>query len=87
MEGVYVADCPSLGVTSQGDSLEEAENNIREAVCLYLTAIDEDGELARIFEEKGLRISVVADAHLSFKLPAQGGGSVLAEAFPISRAA
>ncbi len=87
LAGVYVATCPALGVTSQGDSLEEAENNIREAVSLYLTAIDEDGELDRVFNEKGLRISVAADAHMAFKLPAQGGGSILAEAFPIDRAA
>ncbi|MGH2363107.1 MAG: type II toxin-antitoxin system HicB family antitoxin [Chloroflexota bacterium] len=36
LDDVSVAVCPSLGVISQGDSLAEAENNIREAVCLYL---------------------------------------------------
>jgi predicted RNase H-like HicB family nuclease len=32
----YVAYCPDLGVTSQGETLEEAKANIRQAVELYL---------------------------------------------------
>lgn len=32
----YVAYCPDLNVTSQGETLEEAQKNIREAVELYL---------------------------------------------------
>ena len=33
---VFVAHCSTLGVTSQGHNLEDAMNNIREAVELYL---------------------------------------------------
>lgn len=33
---VFVATCPSLGIASQGLSMEEAMNNIKEAVELYL---------------------------------------------------
>lgn len=32
----YVAFCAELGVTSQGETLEEAERNLREAISLYL---------------------------------------------------
>lgn len=32
----YVAFCAELGVTSQGETLEEAERNLREAMELYL---------------------------------------------------
>lgn len=32
----YVASCVELGVTTQGRTLEEAENNLREAVALYV---------------------------------------------------
>ncbi|MBI2909354.1 MAG: type II toxin-antitoxin system HicB family antitoxin [Chloroflexi bacterium] len=32
----FVADCPELGVTSQGLSLDEALDNLKEAVHLYL---------------------------------------------------
>jgi predicted RNase H-like HicB family nuclease len=31
----FVARCPELGVTSQGDTLEEAQANIKEAIELY----------------------------------------------------
>ena len=36
----FVSDCPELGVTSQGLSLEEALENLKEAIQLYLK--DED---------------------------------------------
>lgn len=32
----FVARCPELGVTSQGNTLEEAQANIKEAVELYI---------------------------------------------------
>ena len=36
LEGGYSALCPELGVASQGETVEEAEANLREAVELYL---------------------------------------------------
>ncbi len=33
---VFVAHCPSLGIASQGNNVDEAFGNIREAVELYL---------------------------------------------------
>ncbi len=39
-EIVFVSNCPELGVTSQGGTEEEALDNLREAVELYLE--DED---------------------------------------------
>ena len=35
-DGEYVALCPELDVASQGDSIEEALANLKEAVELYL---------------------------------------------------
>jgi predicted RNase H-like HicB family nuclease len=32
----FVARCPELGVTSQGESLEEAQKNLKEAIELYI---------------------------------------------------
>ena len=84
--GAYVALCPALGVASQGDTLDEAEENIREAVSLYLAATDEDGELERILAEKGLKISALASGQ-AIKEPTEDGGAVIAESFPIDRAA
>ena len=36
----YVALCPELDVASQGDSVEEAVANLKEAVALFLECAD-----------------------------------------------
>ena len=42
-DGFWVAECPSLpGCISQGDTREEAINNIREAIDIYVEAMEED---------------------------------------------
>jgi predicted RNase H-like HicB family nuclease len=35
-DGLYVARCPELNVTSQGEDIESARTNLREAIELYL---------------------------------------------------
>lgn len=41
-EGGYIANVPSLpGCISEGESLDEARENIREAVALFLESSDE----------------------------------------------
>jgi predicted RNase H-like HicB family nuclease len=35
-EDMYVAECPEVGTVSQGKTLEEAINNLKEATELYL---------------------------------------------------
>ncbi|MCK4250806.1 type II toxin-antitoxin system HicB family antitoxin [candidate division WOR-3 bacterium] len=35
-ENTYVAECPEVGTVSQGKTLEEAINNLKEATELYL---------------------------------------------------
>ncbi|HMR65985.1 MAG TPA: type II toxin-antitoxin system HicB family antitoxin [Anaerolineae bacterium] len=35
-EDIYVAECPEVGTVSQGETLEEAIANLREATELYL---------------------------------------------------
>lgn len=35
-EDVYVAECPEVGTASQGETLEEALANLKEATELYL---------------------------------------------------
>lgn len=45
-EGGYVALVPSLpGCHTQGESLEEAERNVKEAITLYLESLVAHGEL------------------------------------------
>lgn len=40
-EGGWVAHCPELDVVSQGDTVEEALANIKEAVEVYLEELGE----------------------------------------------
>jgi predicted RNase H-like HicB family nuclease len=35
-EEMYVAECPEVGTVSQGKTIEEAVDNLREATELYL---------------------------------------------------
>lgn len=42
-DGIYVASVPELpGCHTQGDSLEELEENIKEAIEAYLESLGED---------------------------------------------
>jgi len=44
-DGVYVADCPAIpGCHSQGDTFEEAEKNIKDAIKLCLQVAEKDKE-------------------------------------------
>lgn len=49
---LFVARCPELDVTSQGETLEEAQRNIKEAIELYIESFgveDLPGEMSRPF--------------------------------------
>ena len=50
-DGGYVALCPELDVASQGDSVEEASANLREAVELFMETADPSEVAARMREE------------------------------------
>ena len=54
----YVPDLP--GCISTGKTLEETENNIKEAIELYIDTLREDGQLIPEPSLKAKAISVVA---------------------------
>ena len=42
-DGYWVAECPSLpGCISQGKTMENAVNNIRDVIELYISVLEED---------------------------------------------
>ncbi|MBU3968272.1 MAG: type II toxin-antitoxin system HicB family antitoxin [Euryarchaeota archaeon] len=47
-EGIYVAECPEVGTFSQGTTLEEAVNNLKEATELYLEEFPMEKEIRSI---------------------------------------
>ena len=43
-DGYWVAECPSLpGCVSQGETRQQAINNIKEAIVAYVGVLEEDG--------------------------------------------
>jgi len=50
----YSACCPELDVCSQGKNVEEANENLKEAVTLYLETMDELGQREKIFKKKNI---------------------------------
>ena len=43
-EDMYIAKCPEAGTISQGHTIEEAVENLKEAVSLYLEEMGEPEE-------------------------------------------
>jgi len=54
-EGGYTVLCPEFDVVSQGETIEEAKENIVEAVELYLESAKELGILEEILDEAGIK--------------------------------
>ncbi|MDP2931269.1 MAG: type II toxin-antitoxin system HicB family antitoxin [Chloroflexota bacterium] len=52
----YSSWSPELDIASCGDTPEEAVKNLREAIQLYLEAIEEEGIREAVFKEKGIKI-------------------------------
>lgn len=52
-EGGYSVVCNELEVASQGESVDEALKNIKEAVELYLESADELGMMDDVLEQLG----------------------------------
>ncbi len=60
----FVSICPELDVASCGETEEEALDMLEEALQVYLEAVHEVGELAREFQEMGIKVhpdSIEAD--------------------------
>jgi predicted RNase H-like HicB family nuclease len=52
----YVAYCQELDVASSGATVEEATENISDAVEAYLNVLEKEGIREQIFKEKGIRM-------------------------------
>jgi predicted RNase H-like HicB family nuclease len=47
----YVSLCPELDIASQGETIEEARNNLREALELFFEAASQEEIQTRLHEE------------------------------------
>ncbi len=82
----FYANCPELEVSSQGDTVEEADKNLAEAVLCYLDTIEELGIREQIFKEKNIvlhKFLKKAD-NTSVYVPIDKGTYVTATSIPIT---
>ena len=52
----FVSTCLELGTASCGDTAQEALDNLREAITVHLSALEEVGERERVFGERGIEV-------------------------------
>jgi predicted RNase H-like HicB family nuclease len=58
-DGGFTVTCPALpGCISEGDTYEQAVANIKDAISLYLRALQRENEL--LSKRKGFRLAEVA---------------------------
>jgi hypothetical protein len=67
----FVAVCGPLGLTMEGEGLDELAANVNEAVQLLLTSLLESGELQAFLKRHGWRASApIVDPHdVEFDVP------------------
>lgn len=53
-EGGYSVVCTDLDVASQGETVDEAVENIKEAIELYIESAEELGIIDEVFEKLGI---------------------------------
>ena len=54
-ENQYVSWCPEFDVSSCGDNIEEACENLFDAVDLYLRTLVKEGELDHVLQERYIK--------------------------------
>ena len=52
----FIAKCPELGIYGQGDTIEEAEKNILDAVGVFLNSVEAMGLRDNIFKERNIKV-------------------------------
>ncbi len=51
-EDMYVALCPELDIASQGYTIEEARNNLKEAISLFFECASKEEIKKRLYSEE-----------------------------------
>ncbi len=65
-EGRWLARCEELGTSTYGDSLPEAEANLKEAVLLHLNTLEDVGERERFLKENKIPLHDKRPKKISF---------------------
>ena len=52
----FTALCTELDVATCGDTVDQALDNLGDAIEVYLNALDEVGTLTKVFKERGIEV-------------------------------
>jgi len=55
-EKMFFSHCLELDIASQGETVEEANNNLKDAILQYLETLKELGTREEIFKKKNIKI-------------------------------
>ena len=55
-DGLWTAECLELGTSTFGNSFEDVNEKISEAILLHLNTLEEVGERKRFFKENNIKI-------------------------------
>jgi len=83
---VYVAECPEVGTASQGDTIEEALANLREATELYLEECPQPALAPRLLTTFEVNVASAAGVRSHRRLAASGLSSGMSERQPCGAA-
>jgi len=53
-DGIWIGQCDTLGVMTQGQTFAEVQENLREALLLFVESCIRRGVLQQVLEEAGL---------------------------------
>ena len=69
--GVWIAVCDPLGLTMEGDSLDDLYENIKDSVQLLMVDLLESGELNAFLQKRGWRLAtqVAQKGPVKFDVP------------------
>jgi predicted RNase H-like HicB family nuclease len=73
----WVSECVELGVTSCGDTMQDALAAVLDATTVYLETLEDEGELDRVLQGAGLHKELTGDqapeARVAMRLPVPAG--------------
>jgi len=84
-DDIFYATCPELEISSQGDTKEEADNNLKEAVLCYLDTIEELGIRAEVFKQKNIILHKFQENAENKMINVPTGAFVKVNSIPITR--
>jgi len=85
-DGRWTAECEELGTATFGHSLQEARDNIEDAICVHLNTLEEVGERDRFFEENDIVVSKKRESSVNINVPTDRRTFVHPQFYPVEYA-